>query len=87
MTLPHIRQIVETANRLKSDLVVLLGDYRDHSFRGQAGPDAVWAAELARLEAPLGTWAILGNHDWWNDLAGIRHALADVEFPCWKTLR
>ena len=39
MTLPHIRQIVETANGLKSDLVVLLGDYANSSsVRGQAGP-------------------------------------------------
>jgi predicted MPP superfamily phosphohydrolase len=44
-------------------------------------PHAVWAAELARLTAPLGVWAILGNHDWWHDIAGVRGALADVRIP------
>ncbi len=82
MTLPHIRQIVETANGLKSDLVVLLGDYANaHLLVDTPVPHSVWAAEMARIQARLGTWAILGNHDWWNDLANIRQALADVRIP------
>src|ERR1700728_1686714 len=79
MMLPHIRQIVDTANLLKSDLVVLLGDFiARYRFATERVPEAAWAAELARLTAPLGTWAILGNHDWWYDLARVRGALADV---------
>jgi uncharacterized protein len=82
MTLAHIRQIVDTANALKSDLVVLLGDYiARYHFAIERVPETVWAAELARLSAPLGTWAILGNHDWWYDLAGVRRVLADVHIP------
>lgn len=87
MTVSHIRQIVETANRLKSDLVVLLGDYTtSYLFLDTPVPYAVWASELKRLEAPLGTWAILGNHDWWNDVADIRQALADVRIPVLENL-
>jgi len=87
MTLPHIRQIVETANALKSDLVVLLGDYTtSYLFVDKPVPYALWAAELARIKAPLGTWAILGNHDWWNDVADIRQALADVRIPVLENL-
>jgi uncharacterized protein len=82
MFLPHIRQVVETANGLQSDLVVLLGDfiatYRFHTTRVA---DPLWAAELARLNAPLGIWAILGNHDWWHDIKGVRSALAGVRIP------
>jgi uncharacterized protein len=82
MTLAHIRQVVETTASLKSDLVVLLGDYETgYLFIDQPVPDEVWAAELARIEAPLGTWAILGNHDWWHDPAKIRKALAGVRIP------
>jgi uncharacterized protein len=82
MALPHVRRVIDTANRLQSDLVVLLGDYTAwYRFKTQHVPNEVWAAELARLTAPLGTWAILGNHDWWHDLAGIRRALADVRIP------
>jgi uncharacterized protein len=87
MTLAHIQQIVETANGLKSDLVVLLGDYTtSYLFWDKPVPYAVWAVELARLKAPLGTWAILGNHDWWNHVAEIRQALADVRIPVLENL-
>ena len=82
MMLPHVRQVVDTANLLRSDLVVLLGDYiATYSFANARIPDPVWAAELARIDAPLGTWAILGNHDWWHDLVGVRRALDDVQIP------
>ena len=67
--LSHIRRIVDTANALNSDLIVLLGDYiATYRWITKRMPDPVWAAELARLRAPLGTWAILGNHNWWHDL-------------------
>jgi len=82
MTLEQIRRVVDTANSLQSDLVVLLGDYiATHRFVTERVPDPVWAAELARLSAPLGTWAILGNHDWWYHLHGVRRALAGVHIP------
>jgi predicted MPP superfamily phosphohydrolase len=82
MRLPHIRRIVDTAIALKSDLVVMLGDYiARYRFAIERIPEAVWAGELARITAPLGVWAILGNHDWWYDLAGVRGALADVGIP------
>ncbi|MGD0418781.1 MAG: metallophosphoesterase [Xanthobacteraceae bacterium] len=82
MTLKHIRHVVDTANALKSDVVVLLGDYTaSYRIVSKRVPYGVWAAELARLTAPLGTWAILGNHDWLNDLVEVRRALADVRIP------
>lgn len=82
MTLTHVRRVVDTANLLQSDLVVLLGDYTASGrFADQPVPYREWAAEFARLKAPLGTWAILGNHDWWNDLAEVRQALAEVHIP------
>jgi predicted MPP superfamily phosphohydrolase len=82
MTLAHIRHIVDTANALQPDITVLLGDYiATHRFVTERVPDPVWAAELARLVAPQGVWAILGNHDWWHDLHGVRNALADVRIP------
>jgi uncharacterized protein len=82
MLLPHIRRVVDTANGLQSDLIVLLGDFiATYRFATQRVPDSDWAAELKRLSAPLGTWAILGNHDWWHDLRGVRGALAGVRIP------
>jgi len=82
MLLPHVRRIVNAVNELKSDLVVLLGDYTaSYRLANERVPYAAWAAELAQLIAPLGTWAILGNHDWWNDLTEVRSALAGARIP------
>jgi uncharacterized protein len=82
MLLPHIRRVIDTANSLQSDLTLLLGDYTAwYRFKWDPVADDVWAAELARLSAPLGTWAILGNHDWWHHLAGVRNGLAQARIP------
>lgn len=68
MDVPRIAEIVDYANALEPDLVVLLGDYeaRHRWTTGLVAPQA-WAARLAQLRAPLGVHAILGNHDWWDD--------------------
>ena len=78
----RVAQVVDGANALGSDLVVVLGDFfATHRFVTEKVPHAVWAAELARLKAPLGVHAILGNHDWWYDVDGVRNALAKVRIP------
>jgi hypothetical protein len=78
----HIRRIVDRASALNSDIVLLLGDFiATYRLAIPHVPDPIWAAELARLKAPLGTWAILGNHDWWHDLKGVRSALGGVNIP------
>jgi predicted MPP superfamily phosphohydrolase len=82
MGVARIREVVERANALKSDLVVLLGDFfATHHFITEHVPHDVWASELARLEAPLGRYAILGNHDWWFDVEGTRAALRKAGIP------
>ena len=82
MGLARVQQVVDAANALGSDLVVILGDYfATHKFVTERVPHAAWAGELARLKAPLGVYAIFGNHDWWYDIAGTRAALRDVRIP------
>src|SRR5579871_3821692 len=82
ITLPHVAHVVDTANALRSDLIVLLGDFKAwYRFKFEPIDDPLWAAELGRLHAPFGVWAILGNHDWWHDIKGVRRALADVRIP------
>lgn len=68
MDLSRIEEIVARTNALEPDLVVLLGDYQA-SFRWKSGllPMGTLARALAQLRARLGTHAILGNHDWWDD--------------------
>src|SRR3954470_18823048 len=70
MSLQRIGTIVERANALKPDITVMLGDYvAGHRHVTRIIPASEWAPVLARLQAPLGVHAILGNHDWWEDKA------------------
>lgn len=64
----RIQRIVDEANALKPDLILLLGDFlAGMRFKtSHVAPD-VWSALLAKLKAPLGVHAVLGNHDWWDD--------------------
>jgi predicted MPP superfamily phosphohydrolase len=82
MGIARVRQVVDAGNALGGDLIVVLGDFfATHAFVTERVPHAAWAAELARLRAPLGVHAILGNHDWWYDVNGVRAALARVRIP------
>jgi uncharacterized protein len=78
----RIRQVIDIANLLKSDLTLLLGDYiATHRFVTERVPPGAWAAELKRLESPLGVYAVLGNHDWWFGIDAVRRAFAGVKIP------
>jgi uncharacterized protein len=82
MGIARVRQVVDTAQALKSDLIVILGDYfATHRFVTEVVPPAAWSAELARLRAPLGVYAILGNHDWWYGVGPVRQAFATIKMP------
>jgi predicted MPP superfamily phosphohydrolase len=82
MGIERVRQVVDAGNALQSDLTVVLGDYfATHRFITEHVPHDAWAEELARLRAPLGVYSILGNHDWWYDIKGVRSALAKVHVP------
>jgi predicted MPP superfamily phosphohydrolase len=78
----QIRDVIDATQAARADLVVVLGDYfATHRFITEHVPHAAWAAELKRLSAPLGVYAILGNHDWWYDIEGTRRAFAGVNMP------
>lgn len=82
MGLARVRQVIDTGNALGSDLVVVLGDYfATHRFVTERVPNDAWAEEIGRLRAPLGVYSILGNHDWWYDIKGVRKALGRVHVP------
>lgn len=82
MGLGRIRRIVDTANDLKPDLAVVLGDYHaSHRFISrEVNPEEACAA-MARLAAPLGRWAILGNHDYWHGALFWRQAMGRAGLP------
>jgi predicted MPP superfamily phosphohydrolase len=60
----EIHAAVEMVNAVAPDLIVLTGDYVLHS----ATYAAPCARELAVLRAPLGVYAVTGNHDYWTDI-------------------
>jgi uncharacterized protein len=60
-----IARAVERLNAESPDVMLVLGDCIDSHFLwgGRVTPEQL-ARELAALRAPLGTFAVLGNHDW-----------------------
>lgn len=49
------------------DLMLLLGDYQiTDVWGGTYVPPGPTAKELAKVAPPLGAFAVLGNHDWWE---------------------
>jgi predicted MPP superfamily phosphohydrolase len=71
-----LRELVNATNRAKPDLVFLLGDYVIQGvIGGRFIEPEVTAAILKNLRAPLGTYAVLGNHDGWLDRERVHRAL------------
>jgi predicted MPP superfamily phosphohydrolase len=91
MSEQRIGEIVDLANAQRPDLTVLLGDFvGTHRFVSGYVPPGAWAEQLARLEAPLGVYSVLGNHDWWfaaipteppDNSLSVRQALAAAQVP------
>lgn len=75
--LGKLERIVELTRKSGSDLILLAGDYVIHGVLGGKfiAPEAL-TASLRKLSAPLGVFAVLGNHDWWYDASATRRALA-----------
>lgn len=80
MPLARVQRIVEVANALEGDLGVILGDYgAGHPFVLDPVQPHLVARALAGFRARAGVFAVLGNHDWWDDMAEQRNRLG----RCW----
>jgi len=67
----EMERVVAASNGLRPDVVALLGD-----FVARFPVDMpVVTRGIADLVAPLGVFAVLGNHDYWIDGAAIERAL------------
>lgn len=64
--LKRLRRIVEKSNAAEPDLILLGGDYVAKRYPHQGARPEDIAAEFAKLRAPLGVYAVLGNHDNWH---------------------
>lgn len=56
----HIRMVVDRVNKLEPDLILFTGDMV-HNFSEELDP---FTGILDQLQAPLGKFAVLGNHDY-----------------------
>jgi len=77
VSIEYVKRIVDLTNRLNPDIIVLTGD---HVYHGPEYIEPVWA-ELARLQAPLGVYSALGNHDHWEGAELSRAAQAQADIP------
>ncbi len=71
MSLARVEALVDQTNALGADAILLLGDFvpsRQMSQVSRRVPDEEWATALGLLKAPLGVHAVLGNHDWWEEI-------------------
>ncbi|HVX14839.1 MAG TPA: metallophosphoesterase [Pirellulales bacterium] len=71
--LPFFERLTELAQQARPDLIVFTGDLLDDMRLIDWLPPT-----LGRLEAPLGRFFILGNHDWYLEPAVIRQRMTDL---------
>lgn len=67
----EIRAYVDKINELNPELVIFTGDlisYGTDYIRLSAG-------EMGRIEAPFGTYAVVGDHDYWAGVSHVETAL------------
>ena len=83
--LDKLQKIVERTNAENPALIVLLGDFVTGGPGGRHNRDFVEpeqiAAGLKNLHAPLGVYAVLGNHDWWYDGERVGRAIREAGIP------
>ena len=70
----RLGRIVDRVNAEAPDIIFLGGDYADAKL--ERLDDCL--SELARLRAPLGVWAVLGNHDHVHAPARVLSALREA---------
>ena len=79
--LSRVERVADLMAAQRPDILALLGDYVDPevAFGTEVAPEAV-AGALARIAPPLGTVAVLGNHDWHEGADRIAAALRGEGF-------
>ncbi len=74
----RVGRVVEEVNSLSPDIVLLLGDFVNGGFNLTSMPPEELAGILSGLRAPLGKFAVTGNHDEYAGAAGLTRALEGV---------
>lgn len=71
----RLEKIIESIQQQNPDLILLGGDFiNGHNDLRTMSPERI-AAKLRKLQAPLGVFSVLGNHDWYIGGRKMKHAL------------
>lgn len=62
-----LKRIVKKINEQHPDLILCAGDFVSGHKPKQSLPIEDIAKELSALKSKYGVYAVLGNHDWWQD--------------------
>lgn len=78
----RVQRLVQSTNAHSPDVVLLLGDFVIQGVLGGSfvTPETI-ADILLGLEAPLGVYGVLGNHDWWHDARLVEAAFESRGIP------
>jgi predicted MPP superfamily phosphohydrolase len=77
-----LKEVVRRTNEARPDLILILGDLVIQDvLGGRFVPPERIAPELGGLRAPLGVYAVLGNHDRWLDGRRVLAALTKAGIP------
>lgn len=78
----RMARIAAQVNAQKPDLILIAGDFSgDRTLRTRLYSEAEIAASLKTLKAPLGVYAVLGNHDHWRDGPAMTRAVSAAGIP------
>ena len=72
----YIDKIIASLNEQKPDIVLIAGDLAINGvIGGQPLPFDKIAQKISAIKNKYGIYAVLGNHDWWNEPAEIKNQL------------
>ena len=76
----RLAALARLAGEQNPDIVLLVGDYacRGKWLKSGIVPPEATAAALASIPAPMGHFAVLGNHDWWFNGPLVRQVLSQA---------
>lgn len=75
----RLSRIVDRIAALHPDLVIYAGDFIEGRGEAEAGAALpILARQLGRMRTPLGSVAVLGNHDHWTDPKAVAATLAQA---------
>lgn len=83
MPVARLWQVIAAIDSIGADLIAVMGDYvADHAFVTSPVPMVEVARAIATLRAPLGVYAVMGNHDWRADAEARRQMQGPVAYAC-----